>query len=523
MVTTDASLQWRPAPDRTSWSNRVLLLSLAGIFFLTLYPFRFAHEESARFLFPLSLNGWGKGNNVLAGFLNVLLFIPFGFGVAEKLRERGKSRTTALLTAYACGALVSYFVEILQIYIPLRDSGWGDVITNSTGALTGAVLFELAGGAIVWWFSAREWKIESWLTLPKIGVFVALYAGFWCTLAGPLQRQTRIAHWTGDSFLAVGKSASLRAAPAWKGEVFELDFWNRAVPPKRARDITASRGGEQPAGLIGAYRFSGPGPFQDTQHTLPALDWASRPESRESDGAAFDGRSWLISVQPVPTLVTSVEGTGQFALRVICHTSPSMSTVGRIVSLSSPGGRENLALSQSGSALTFWFRNPLTTSRTRMTWIATHIFAPDQTRNILLSFNGTAVSLFVDGRDYGHAYEFGPGVALAHYFRHIKAEELPGYGYIFYVIIFFPAGCLIAFAWRKTQVRPIKRLYFAASGWLLPAIAFELILAHAAQRGISAPNICFAALLALAGSLWMNADQSYARAMSNQQEPVSTR
>lgn len=523
MVTTDANLQWRRGPDRTSWANRVLLLSLAGIFFLTLYPFRFAHQESSRFLFPFSLNGFGKGNDVFSGFLNVLLFIPFGFGLREKLRECGKSRKAALLTAYVCGALVSYFVEILQIYIPLRDSGWSDVITNSSGALIGAVLFEFAGAAIVWWCGARERKIASWLTLPKIGVFVALCTTFWCTVAGPLQRQTKIRSWTEDSFLTLGKSASLHTAPGWKGEVLELNVWNRAVPPEQAGKITASLASGQAAGSLAAYRLSGPGPFQDIRNTLPSLDWASKPVSSGSDGAVFDGKSWLISVQPVPTLASSIESTGQFALRVICRTGPSLRTSGRIVSLSSPTGRENLALSQVGSALEFWFRDPLTRDRPRMTWIAPRLLAPDQTRDILLSFNGTAASLFVDGRDYGHAYEFGPGAALAHYFRHIKTEELPGYSYIFYAIIFLPMGGLLAFAWRKIGVRAITRLYFMVGGWLLPAVIFELVVAHAANRSISPHNIFFAAMLTLAGSLWMNADRSHSRAMHCEYEPASVR
>jgi hypothetical protein len=524
MVTTDANLQWRPAPPQTSWSNRVLLLSLAGIFFLTCYPFRFFHRESARFLFPFSLNGWGKENDVLSGFLNVLLFIPFGFGLGEKLRERGKSKTAALLITYVCGALLSYFVEFLQIYIPARDSGWSDVFTNSTGALIGAAMFELVGGAIVLWFSARDRELESWLSLPKIGVFVALYAGFWCILARPFQKQTKLTNWTRDSFVAVGKSASLRSAPPWTGRISQIDLWNRAVPSAEARKITASvQEGAQPAGSFATYRLSGSGPFQDTRQALPSLDWASQPSSAAPDGAVFDGQSWLISVQPVPTLVSSIQSSGQFALRLICHTADLPPADARILSLSSPSGEENLALSQFGSALAFWYRNPLSMSRMRMTWIVPHVFAPDQTRNVLLSFDGTTVSFFVDGRDYGFSYKFGPGAALAHYVRHIKAEELPGYSYIFYIIIFFPAGCLVGFAWRKSDQPRIARLWFLAAGCLLPALAFEWVLADAASRSISPWNICFAALIVLGGSLWINADRSHSRAMRNQHEPVSVR
>ncbi len=521
MVTTDANLPWRSAPARTSWSNRVLLLALAGIFFLTLYPFRFVHAESPRFLFPFSLNGWGKGGGVLDAFLNVLLFVPFGFGLAEKLRERGRSKSAAILVGYACGASLSYFVEFLQIYIPYRDSGWGDVITNSAGAAVGAWMFASFGSAIVAWFSSRERELGTWLSLPKIGVFVGLYIMFWCILGGPLQKQTRLTNWTRDSFLGVGDSASLRPGPGWQGSVLQIDLWNRAVPAREARKLTSSDGAG--AGSLATYRVSGPAPFQDLRQFLPELDWAAQGRSSPGPGGAiFDGRSWLISAQPASALVSSIESSGQFSLRVICRPAATPSD-GRIVSLSSPTGAANLELSQFGSSLGFWFRNPFSMRRVRMTWIEPHVFAANETSNLLLSFNGTALSLFVNGRDYGHFYELGPGTALAHYIRRVKTAELPGYDYIFYAIIFFPAGCLIGFAWRKFHVSWIGRACFLAGAFLLPALALEWVLAGAAARAISLENIWFTVLLEIAGSLWVNADGNYSRTPRRQHERLSVR
>ncbi len=519
MVPTDANLSWRATPAGISWSNRVLLLALAGIFFLTLYPFRFDHAESSRFLFPFSLNGWGKGGSVLDGILNVLLFVPFGFGLAEKLREWDKSKYTAILVAYVCGAFLSYFVEFLQIYIPYRDSGWDDVITNSAGSAVGAWMFVSFGAGIIAWFSTRERKLEASLTLPKIGVLVALYIGFWCVVVRPLQRQTKLVNWTPDSFLAVGDSASLRPRPGWKGRVSRIDLWNHAISAGEARKLTSS-GTAAPQSLA-AYRVSGTAPFRDLRQFLPDLDWASQaPSSPWPDGAIFDGRSWLISGRPVPALVSSIENTGQFSLRVICEPSAS-SFDGRIFSISSPTGAANMQLSQFGSSLAFWFRNPLSMSRMRMTWVERHVFAPNETRDILLSFDGTALSLFVNGRDYGHFYELGPGIALAHYVRRVKATELPGYEYIFYAIVFFPGGCLIGFAWRKSYVRRMLRLYFVAAGFLLPSLAFEWVLAGAGNRAISLQNICFAVLIAIAGSFWINADRHYSLTLQSEHERVS--
>src|SRR5208282_6364609 len=87
-----------PTSFSSGWSSRILIASMAGIFFLTLYPFRFdfsAHRAIHRS--PFLLNAWGFPAALLHFSLNILLFVPFGFGLAEKLRERGKSRWAAML------------------------------------------------------------------------------------------------------------------------------------------------------------------------------------------------------------------------------------------------------------------------------------------------------------------------------------------------------------------------------------------------------------------------------------------
>ena len=122
------------------WSNRILLLATAGILFLTLYPFRFDFHAAvpgggSPFLLGRSL----KTARLFDVFLNVLLFVPFGFGLATELRERGKSRAFTLALALATGALFSYCIEFLQLYVPPRDSGWEDIFANTSGSVAGFV------------------------------------------------------------------------------------------------------------------------------------------------------------------------------------------------------------------------------------------------------------------------------------------------------------------------------------------------------------------------------------------------
>src|ERR1700720_604060 len=112
----------------STWSNRILSLAVAGILFLTLYPFRFSlHTSPSLNGSPFLLVSGGKSNGAFNAFLNISLFVPFGFGLSQKLREKGNSWAAILLLTILAGAFFSYCIELMQIYIPTRDSGWEDV------------------------------------------------------------------------------------------------------------------------------------------------------------------------------------------------------------------------------------------------------------------------------------------------------------------------------------------------------------------------------------------------------------
>src|ERR1700674_1098533 len=90
------------------WSNRILILSLLGIAYLTLFPFKFDFTATYIFhRFPFLLQSSVKRVMYSDFFLNVLLFVPFGFGVSAQVCKRGGSRWTSLLLALLAGAGVS--------------------------------------------------------------------------------------------------------------------------------------------------------------------------------------------------------------------------------------------------------------------------------------------------------------------------------------------------------------------------------------------------------------------------------
>ena len=73
--------------------------------------------------------------SVLDAILNVLLFIPFGMG----MRLAGISRRRA----FAIGLVTTITVELLQLWIPGRDTSLGDVLTNSLGGFIGIICADI--------------------------------------------------------------------------------------------------------------------------------------------------------------------------------------------------------------------------------------------------------------------------------------------------------------------------------------------------------------------------------------------
>ena len=90
--------------------------------------------------------GWQYVNDLI---WNVLGFVPLGFVLYPYFLVAFGSKRPWLMSCVA-GAALSLLIEILQSFLPLRSSGWTDVITNSAGTALGAsICFTSAGQGIL--------------------------------------------------------------------------------------------------------------------------------------------------------------------------------------------------------------------------------------------------------------------------------------------------------------------------------------------------------------------------------------
>lgn len=80
---------------------------------------------------------WGYWQDVV---VNIAGFIPFGFCIVAYLhsvRRTKRPATTTIILAFA----TSLTIEVLQAFLPSRDSGATDLITNTLGTTIGVVLY----------------------------------------------------------------------------------------------------------------------------------------------------------------------------------------------------------------------------------------------------------------------------------------------------------------------------------------------------------------------------------------------
>jgi VanZ family protein len=516
-----------PAPPNERecffWSDRILIVSAAGILFLTLFPFHFQlHAKSDGGLFPF-FHGQleeSKESGMLNAALNVLLFVPFGFGLAEKLREKGKSFVTTAAILFATGALFSYIIEVLQIYIPSRDSGWEDVMTNSSGTVAGLLAYEAFGKLALRGLRGAESALGALRPRTMVWVLLAYFA-VWFGASYQLQSTTRLRGWDPNPILVLGNDTWTRPWQAWKGQVLKLELWDRALSDASA--VALSTGEKPDAGTpdpIASYDLgnkdnsSGVDSFsgslrEDAMKFLPRFSW--RPASTlqgDPEHRAIEGQAWLVSEAPAPQLAAQLEKSNQFSIHVVCLPSDLSETDGRIFSIGHPAAPADLALRQQANSLVFRFRTPLTATRARLDWLIPGAFAAGRASDILFTYDGASLSLFVNGRKEARPYHLGPGPALAKYIRRINPAELNAYTDVYYALIFFSAGILLGLATRHPgSVRLANLTAFGALAIAAPLL-LELLLARTSGRPFLAAHVALGMVLFIAGALWVNVGRS---------------
>lgn len=111
----------------------LIALVVAAILAFTLWPFEFSTEQVGHFGWQASLSD---------AIANIALFLPLGF-LLRLFRQGSPGRWG--LPELLVGAALSLAVESAQLYLPVRQSQYADILCNAGGSWLGALL---AGFAI---------------------------------------------------------------------------------------------------------------------------------------------------------------------------------------------------------------------------------------------------------------------------------------------------------------------------------------------------------------------------------------
>jgi glycopeptide antibiotics resistance protein len=478
-------------PSSRTWTNRILAASLFGILFFTLFPYwvDFAHKHSpGRSLFllsrPLGFDGF------LHTSLNVLLFMPLGFALSQFFpvpkSGRKKSLLLSAVLALIVGATLSYSIEIIQLYMPSRDSAWDDVIANTLGSLLGTFVGLGIGRFIFQKLSQWESRAEQFLSIRKISFIALIYFGAWLAISVPLQQKTHLNNWDPNSFLFVGYDA--REDTRWSGSVSLVQLWDHALTDDRATAISgnASVNVVQDSNLLASYNLSQPPPIVNNIRQLPNLVLASTTQlpTIAHHARRTEGPPVLMSAAPTTALSSAVRESNQFAVLVRCVPSRDDDLVDdAIFAIATPSGKFNFDLRQEHSNAVIYIRTGLESSRrAALAWHVPKIFAANVSRSILFSYDGAQGFLYVDGEKISKSFYLSPGAAGVGDLTRIKTDELVAYSGLYESLVFLPLGFLLGLAVRKVSRRDSIYKLGVAVSLVLPAVLLETLLVELSGR-----------------------------------------
>lgn len=458
---------------------------------LTLFPFHILPSETVLhrqppFLLwycekPFQLKDW---------LLNVLLFIPFGFGLGVGLRHKF-SWQTSLLIATAVSFASTFTVETLQVFMPTRTSSWYDVSANTAGGILGCLISSIA----------RSW-VEKILSAVRDGVARAVRGKSTATIFAVLAilgvlgsirlgRAAMLSNWDSTYLIVVGNMPDGKSP--WQGRLREIGISSKATAVQDEihvfTDGFASVAGKN---LLGLYRPDSAGEAQDLAGISPPLVWKPSNSTPQGTGATFSlNGPWLESTRAAAIVAERVHETNQFSVYADFDAEPAFQPgILPIVGMCRDEDHCNFLLAHYYLSLVFRVRTPITgESGERSDYHQRQVLSNPSEHRVLVSYDGATLRFFADGAEAGPPMELGPGPELFRHFHRIGQYQEAGYKVLYYGVIFSPLGFLI---WLQRLGGKSVRWTWAAGGGILVACVLEAALAITCRRPFSATNIVLA-------------------------------
>ncbi len=413
--------------------------------------------------------------------LNVLLFVPVG-ALVYGSGQGGRRGMGLVVLAAAAGALISLTVEVTQAFLPRRGPSVMDLLSNTMGALAGA----LAQRA---WGPGAEAGI-AWVRNRSPAMLVGLMTAFTVLallLSAVFQGRTRLSNWSAEYPLLIGNEGT--GDRPWRGRVFALEVTDAATPARLVRQFAAGAPLDLPGSRVAAFQFGGPGPYRDATGNLPSLEWVNHRDRSGPPGIRLGAGTLLRTEGPAAAVARRLRETHAFTLRVRCATDDAnQDGPARIVSYSRDVEHRNFTLGQQGADLVFRLRTPKTgVNGNRPELIIPGVFADRQPRDVLVTYDGANLLVTVAHSHHVSRTRLyvGASLALAVIDLDINAEDVPVLNAMYLGFLFLTPAALVGVLGRTRR----ERLLFGLSWVLVFTVLLEGTLMRVSGRAFDWGNV----------------------------------
>ncbi|MGD1698502.1 VanZ family protein [Dapis sp. BLCC M229] len=439
----------------------ILLITLSWfvIILLTLFPYDFFIQETlSKFSYDFLLKRTERPANIQDLVLNILLFIPFGFGCTAFLTQvlNIKIITVAKLVV-AVSFILSFVIEILQLFIPTRNPTYVDLLMNTLGGVTGFLIFYIFRKYITKIFFQATAISEKLLSIPLLNVLIIIYiilaSAFNVKFLEAIETWN-LSNWDLDYPLVLGNEVT--EDRPWNGNISQLCIANRKISELEIDRILKYENCDGiENNLIAAYQFTPKNKnyFADRQGNSPNLvEKKQQLNYPNQDSIQLGKLNWLQTQKPVTMLNEEIRDSSQFTL-FIKYATLSLSQTGpaRIISISKDPYNRNLTLGQWNHNLSIRIRNLITKKNgTRPEFSVANFFRDTEYHNLIITYDINNLSVYLDELTNKHIINFSPQTTLFWNLSppfssliHVNKNNTRLYNFIYYIILVSPVVILI--------------------------------------------------------------------------------
>ncbi len=467
----------------------LVIFSILAVVIATLYPFNFSLPDS---LSKRELVDSFDNNSFFNDQVNnVLLFLPFGFGLTGFFQRRKIRLFHQIIAAIFASAALSISVELLQILVPSRTPTPADIFNNSFGGFLGLICFYICNSKS---FKAILQRIENSQASNSIGKITLFFTGYVILIfliTIPWQAATNLSGWNPSFPLIIGNEKT--ADRGWEGYISELNITNQAFSQEEVKQVFAQKQNFQNLGnsLLASYKLTGKAPYQDISGKQPDLLWHGEAKNQNGNGIFISPNHWLETASPVTSLSENISRKSAFTISTkLKTTKPEQTGPARIISLSNDSFRRNFTLGQQGNDLVFRVRTPLTGANAADVKLdVPNVFTDLKTHQIVITYSKSSLKIYVDNLNNIHTLNL---------LDLIPKEKR----FFYYGITFIPFGLFLALLTTLARKKINFYRLLLPAGILLPSLILEGILVQESGKSISPKNL-FLGVLFTAGTMFI--------------------